>query len=413
MNTLFKHQLEIIRDDKPKTGLFLGTGSGKTLIALSLARGKTLVICPKTQKEDKNWERELKKNNLNVKLTVISKETFRRDHKELPIFDTIIVDECHTVLGVMPNIRWVKRKPRPKASQLFEALESFVERSKPSRLYLCTATIIRSPMTVWAAAKLLGVNYDFYKFRNDFYFQLPIPGREVWMAKNDVVTKNALASIVQAIGYTGQLSDYFDVPDQTYKTIWLNLSVEQKDRLRSIEMEFPEPIVLLGKKHQIENGVLSGDEYNKPESYKNAKDEKILELALEFPKMIIFAKYRAQIEHLKNILEKEKYSVITLTGDTKDRGEVIARANNMQACVFIVQAQVSAGWELPDYPVMVFASMSFSIVDRIQGEGRILRANALKKNLYIDLVVKGGIDEAVYNAIKNKKDFHERIYLKI
>ena len=46
---LYEHQLKIITDNRKKTGIFLGTGSGKTLIALSLARGKTLIIAPKTQ----------------------------------------------------------------------------------------------------------------------------------------------------------------------------------------------------------------------------------------------------------------------------------------------------------------------------------------------------------------------------
>ena len=49
--------------------------------------------------------------------------------------------------------------------------------------------------------------------------------------------------------------------------------------------------------------------------------------------------------------------------------------------------------------------------DRIQGEGRIQRQKNIKKNLYIDLVVRGGIDEAIYKCIVDKKDFNERIYL--
>jgi hypothetical protein len=86
---LFDHQKRIIDDDPKKTGLFLGTGSAKTRTALELARGKTLVICPKTQKEDQNWERENEKWGCGVDLTVISKETFRRDEHILGRFDTV------------------------------------------------------------------------------------------------------------------------------------------------------------------------------------------------------------------------------------------------------------------------------------------------------------------------------------
>lgn len=410
---LYAHQQKIIDEDPKKTGLFLGTGASKTRTALELAKGSVLVIAPKTQCEDQNWQRENKKWAINKKLTVISKETFRRDWETLPAFDTVIVDEAHTCLGVTPNTRQRKRVIIPKTSQLFEALDNYLHKHKPARLYLCTATIMRSPMTVWGAAKLLGHYWDFYEFRAKFYTRLNMPGREVYSAKSDSDTKDRLANLVRSIGYVGRLEDFFDVPEQTFITKYIELTAKQKARLKALPLEYPEPIVLLGKKHQVENGVLAGDEFNAPEHFENGKIEKILELAQEFPRMVVFAKYTAQIEQIQQALKKDKHFVLTLTGQTKERGHAIKVANAMKACIFIAQAQISAGWELPEYPVMVFASCSYSFVDRVQAEGRIQRANNIKKNLYIDLVVKGGIDEAVQKAITNKKDFDERIYLNL
>ncbi len=408
---LYDHQKKILADDPTYTGLWLGTGSGKTLTSLLLAKGSTLVICPKTQKEDRNWEREVQKNKLHIDLTVMSKEEFRTRGSSLKRFNTVIVDEAHTCLGATPNIRYVKKMPVPKTSQLYEELESFVRRTKPDRLYLATATITKSPMTVWAAGKLLGKDWNFYQWRDAFYSKLPMPGREVFVPKKDSATKDRLAKAVQGLGYCGRLSDYFDVPDQTYRTMHVELTTAQKMRIKALPLEFPDPIVLLGKKHQVENGGLTGNEFQSAEVFDNAKIDALLELAEEFPRMVVFAKYTAQIEQIHASLTSKGYKVLKLTGETKDRGELILEANRSPECIFLAQAQISAGWELPDYPVMVFASMSYSVVDRIQGEGRILRANALKKNLYIDLVVKGGIDEAVYDCISNKKDFNERIYV--
>lgn len=411
--SLYEHQRKILSENKLQTGLWLGTGSGKTLTALLLACGKTLVICPKTQKEDRNWEREAQKNNIHLDLTVISKESFRTIAHTLPRFDTVIVDEAHTCLGVTPNIRYVKKQPVPKTSQIFEALETFMKRTYPTRLYLITATIIKNPMTVWGAAKLFGKTWDFYNWREAFYTKLPMPGREVFVPKRDSLTKNRLAKVVQSLGYVGRLSDYFDVPDQTYRTMYVELTAEQKRRIRELPLEFPDPLVLIGKRHQVENGVLAGNEFSAPEFFSSEKIEKLQNLAEEFPKMIIFAKYIAQIEQIRGAMSSICKNVFVLTGDTKDRGGLILAANQASEGIFIAQSQISAGWELPDYPVMVFASMSYSVVDRVQGEGRILRANALKKNLYIDLIVKGGIDEAVYKSIQNKQDFNERIYLNL
>lgn len=411
---LYSHQKRIIEEDKKKIGLFLGTGTGKTKIALSLARGNVLVICPKTQKEDRNWEREWNTKEVHdadkINLTVISKEEFRRDWKMLPKFDTVIVDEAHTVLGVTPSIKWVKKQPFPKVSQLFEALSEYLEAKPPECIYLCTATIIRSPMTVWGAAKILGAKWDFYRFRETFYIRLPMPGREVWMPKKDDETKEKLAELVRKLGYVGRLEDFFDVPAQTYKTIHLGLSKAQKDAIKDIPLDYPDAIVRVGKIHQIENGVLSGDEFNVPKLFDNAKIEKILELAVEFPRMVIFAKYKAQIGMIKEHLEANKYNVLVMTGETTDRGSLIKEANETKECIFICQAQISAGWELPEYPVMVFASRTYSFVDYSQALGRIQRANNIKKNLYINLVVKGGVDEVVDRCLLNKQDFDERIY---
>lgn len=412
---LYKHQIKIIEEDKNKTGIWTSTGSGKTLTTLCLARGIVLVIAPKTTVEDKTWEREIEKSKLkhikNIK--VISKETFRRDWNLLDKFDTLIIDEAHTVLGATPNIRWKNKKPIPKTSQLFEAVENYIAKTNPERIYLVTATIVRNPMVVWAASRILGRNWDFYAWRQAFYIKLPIPHREVWVPKKDKETKERLAKAVQGLGYVGRLEDYVDVPPQTFKTVFLELTKEQKDRIKELHIEYPEPIVQVGKIHQVDQGVLTGDEFNKPESFKNEKIDKIVDYTYEFPKIVIFARYTAQIEAIRIAVESTGKKCLILQGSTKNRGEVILEANNMDECVLICQSTISAGWEVPSFPVMIFASLDWSVVSYVQSIGRINRINNLKKNLYIHLVVKGSVDEKVYKSIvEYKMDFLEATYQK-
>lgn len=417
---LYAHQQKIIDDDPTQTGLFLGTGSGKTRTALMLARGKTLVICPKTQKEDKNWERE--RNHLinegydfgpRSELHTITFDIFKKSYGSLPIFDTVIVDEAHGMLGVTANTRFRKRIEIPKASQRFEALDAYVDIMKPRRLYLCSATIIKSPMTVWAAAKLLykpKFPPNFFDFRNEFYTKLPMPGRAVYVSRSDKSSKEKLAALVRSLGYVGRLEDFFDVPEQNFITRHIELTPTQKERIKELTLEFPEPIVRIGKKHQVENGCLAGNEFAEPEVFENAKIDAILEYALEFPRMVVFARYTMQIQQIHAALVKAGYKALIMDGSSSDRGTLIKWANESEQCVFIVQAQISAGWELPEYPVMVFASRTYSFVDYDQALGRIQRANNIKKNLYINLVVKGGVDEAVDRSLTNKCDFNEQIY---
>jgi superfamily II DNA or RNA helicase len=198
------------------------------------------------------------------------------------------------------------------------------------------------------------------------------------------------------------------VPEQTYREHKVEQTADQKKAIKDIALEFPDPLVLTGKRHQIENGVLKGDDFSPDVTICDLKTEAILDFALEFPKMVIFTKYTQQIEKIKDALKD--YKVLTLQGSTKDRENVLKDAEASDECIIIIQSQISAGYELPSFPVVVFASMSYSVVDRIQAEGRVLRANALKKNLYITLVTKGGVDEAVNKSINNKVDFSEKIY---
>lgn len=173
---LYKHQQDIIDADPKKCGIFHGTGGGKTKTALALSHGKILVICPKTQFLDGNWVREALLQKKFDDLNVISKEMFKKMAPMLGRFDTVIIDEAHTVLGATPNIRWRNKQPVPKASQIFEAVYDYLERTAPERIYLCTATPARNPMSIWAAGQLLGKKWDWEKFRRMFYVRLPMPG---------------------------------------------------------------------------------------------------------------------------------------------------------------------------------------------------------------------------------------------
>ena len=80
----------------------------------------------------------------------------------------------------------------------------------------------------------------------------------------------------------------------------------------------------------IENGVLYGkkiETLNEKEDimtddvviFPSKKIDYILERAQEFPKLLIFANYKAQINEISKALKHEGYNVSTLTGETKDR----------------------------------------------------------------------------------------------
>jgi len=205
-------QKQIITENKTQTGIFLGTGVGKTLPTLVLAEGRTLVISPKQQMLDRTWQDNSDKFGLGKEIEVINYDMFWRKWEEFGQYDTVILDEGHRALGVLPETRQRNRVQIPKASKTFEAIFSFLQKNPPKRFYVVTATPASKPMKAWACAKLFGKDWDFFKFRATFYFPIMKGRRQLWMARTDEATQQRLALAVQKLGYTGALNDFMDVP---------------------------------------------------------------------------------------------------------------------------------------------------------------------------------------------------------
>jgi superfamily II DNA or RNA helicase len=184
-----------------------------------------------------------------------------------------------------------------------------------------------------------------------------------------------------------------------------------------------DPLVRRARLRTIENGVLYGKKVDEIDAktdqmsskttiYKSNKIDYILERAQEFPKLLIFANYTAQILEIEKALKAEGYNVSTLTGQTKDRTFIKKVNDSPEPHIIIAQSSISSGYELPSFPCVIYASKSWRFVDYEQSLGRVLRANHLKKNLYIHLVVKG-CDKDCHDTIMSGQDFQEKLTLNI
>jgi len=421
---LYKHQEKIIKEGKLKCGLFLGTGASKTRTALEMAEGETLIICPKQQRDDKTWERENEKWGTKVDLKVLSKEDVRKLWDTIPACTTLIIDECHNNLGITPMYVQKNKIQRPKTSQIFQATLDYVIKHKPKRMYLLSATPVPKPMSMWGIGVLFGQKWDFGAFRSTYYTEIRMGGvRRIWMPKKTDEAKQRLASLVQKFGYTGCLNDFFDVPEQTHKTVEISLTGEQKKAINEMLILEADPLVRRSRLRTIENGLLYGKKIeeldgkvdlmtNQTIFYKNNKIDYIVERAHEFPKLLIFANYTGQIEEIAKVLRAEGYKVSILNGATKDRSFIKKVNDSPEPHIIIAQSSISSGYELPTFPCVIYASKSWRYVDYEQSVGRVLRSNHLKKNLYIHLVVEG-CDKDCHEAIMSGQDFQEKLTLNI
>jgi len=395
---LYKHQQEFLKLNPDKSALVWSCGTGKTRTAIEWAKTtqnrNTLIICPKALKA--NWQREiLKYGFVEHGYYVKTKEEFRRDWDILDFCHNVIVDEVHNGF-LTPHFK----------SQMSKALRNYIKKHKVPRVLLLSATVYTSsPWNIYNLALLLGYKWDWNKFNYTFFDQIRMGQRVVPVPKKNI-TKN-LAELTKKIASVVSLEECIDVPQQTFENEYFDLNKEQ---IKAIEENYdPLPIVRFTAHHQISNGVLKGNEFSGSKIYESDKNKRIKELALENKKIIFVCRYNEQIDVISEILKE--YNPLIIRGNVKDRDSVVQEANNRDEAVVIIQSSCSMGYELQTFRIMVFVSMDFSFSHYKQMIGRTLRINNPQKNLYLHLLC-GDMDQAIMDAISNKKDFDINLYEK-
>jgi len=396
MITLYPHQQRLVDQNPSKHLLAFGTGTGKTILALALADKNSVnavIIVPKALKE--NWRRNVDSLYPNLSHIVVSKEEFRRDWNDIPKYNAIIIDEMH----FFGNLK----------SQMSKSLQKYIKKHDPKYIWGLSATpFCSSPMNVFALAKHLGHDWNYWTFFNRFFQRVQMGARAVPVLRTGI--ENDVAELIHEIGTTCKLEDCVEVPEQIFETVYFELTKKQTKAIKDIVE--PQHIVRWTRTHTIENGVRIGDEYEDDEYYDSLKNDYIVSFSEENTKFAVICRYNLQIELLKSTLESKGKTVYIINGSVKNRDEVVQQIENTPECIAIIQASCAVGFEIPSVPIMIFASLSFSFVDHQQSIGRILRINKLKKNVYQYLVIKDGVDEAVYECIMRKQSFDIAIYSK-
>lgn len=407
---LYQHQQELVDRNPAKHLICFGTGLGKSLTSMELSFknrcNSTLVICPKSLKE--KWERDIESMRLNRTedtnsrtWKVMSKEEFRKDWDKIYAYEAVIVDEAHYFSGI--------------TSLMSKALTKYLKKWRTPYVWLLTATpYMSTPWNIYTLARHLGYEWSYNGFAEKFFTHRYVGQRLVPVVKSGI--EEDIAKLVKSIGTTAKMEDCFDVPEQVFETEWIPLTKEQTKEIKRLETTETLPITRFTKVHQVENGSLKSDGYA-PDAFINSmKVERIVDIVNANKKVAIFCRYNLQIDDLKFHLtaDSEHKEVFVIRGDVKNRDEIVQQIEASDECVVLINAACSEGYELPSVGVVVFASMSFSYKDYEQGCGRFLRANKLKKNVYIHLVTvtdeHDSIDEAVYRSIMKKQDFSLAIY---
>lgn len=398
---LHQHQQDAVDRSPDKWGLWFKMRVGKTPTAIKLAdtRCKTaLVICPKYLVF--NWNIEIEKcSSGECQFTVISKETFRRDHKLLQSFDAIIIDECH--LG-FANYK----------SKLFKALEYYKKLHNPRFIWLLTGTPYTSnEWATYSYGKILGKDWNWFKWSRYFFEQVKMGRRTIPVFKKKMEPE--LQKLLRSIGTVIALEDIADVAEDCDVIETFALTKEQKAEIENIIEILP--ITRYTKQHMSESGIMKGDGYVEDKWFKSEKDERILQLCQENDRIIIVVRYLALIDKYRKILHDglSDRHIYEISGRIKEGASEVANKieEDSGKVVVLLQSDTVAGYSLKSMDIMVFASLSYSFVNYDQCRSRIKAMEKSTPCTYIHLLTEGkSIDKAVYDCIQHKRDFDAELY---
>jgi superfamily II DNA or RNA helicase len=395
---LYQHQEKLLKQNPRRHLLAWGTGTGKTRTVIELANQvneDTLIVCPKGLK--RNWVREIAKwGRPDLMYEVVSKEEFRRDWATIRRHGAVIIDEAHT-FGTI-------------TSQLHKTMAKYLKKHDVEYRWLLTATpFLRNAWNIYALGKLLGVPWNYFSFREKFFYQRFMGERTFWDSRPGM--EDEIATLVAQLGSTVKLEDCIDIPDATFNVERFALTNAQKTAMKKISEVLP--IVRFTKYHQICGGTLKGNEYEPTVYIESDKVKRLRELVEENDKLIISCRYNAEIDMLFDAFSATdgiRHSVYRLDGATKDKQAVVDSFNDDESAVLIVNAACSEGWQAPSAQLIVFYSYDFSLKNKIQMEGRIRRIDRPQKVTYLALMCEESIDEAVVAALDRKQDFDTAIY---
>ena len=397
---LYAHQQRFLDRNKERSLLCWQTGSGKTIGALAWAQKyitildeRVLIICPKALKA--NWYRNCAEH-IKAGFLILTKEEFRSKAATLPEFSIVIVDEAHMFAGMK--------------SQMSKSLSKYFKKYNTRYRLLLTATpYTSSPWSIYMLARLLGYDWSYAGFKDKFFVDRYFGQRLTSVPRHGIT--NDVAQMVAMIGDVVSMDECVDVPPQIHEVEYFALTPEQIKIKKGITEIMP--IVKFTKYSCIENGVLMGDEYNENKIFDTNKTERLKMICNDSKKVAVVCRYNLQIDALYQELTADGHKVFIIRGDVKDRDAVVQEVEKTDECVVLIQADCAEGYQLPSISVIVFMSMSYSLVKYTQMLGRFLRIDKLEqgRNVFTYLLTEeDSIDKAVYDSIMSKQDFSIAIY---
>lgn len=262
---------------------------------------------------------------------------------------------------------------------------------------------------------------NFYAFRNRYFRMGGFGNKQVVGMKNEA----ELIKKAHSIAYRVTKADCLDLPEQVFINRTVKLEPAQRKlydqmlRASFAELEGGQEVtaqtvlVKLLRLQQLTGGFLQPDEGGKPEQVNTAKLDALRDIITdavidEGQKLVIFARFRAEIEAIAAMLKSLKLGFGMIYGDVpqEERGEIVNDfQTNPETKVFVAQiATAGLGITLTAASLAVFYSVGYNYAEYEQATARTHRIGQTQKCTYIHLLVENSVDAKVMAALEAKED---------
>lgn len=320
-----------------------------------------------------------------------------------------------------------QRIKNPSAAQS-KALHKLGD-AAPFRMILSGTPVQNNAVDLYSQYRFLDpavYGANFYAFKNRYcimggYGQHQIVG---YRNMDELVEKE------HSVAYRVTKEECLDLPQQTFINRYVQFTdaeqaiYEQLRKSSFLELETGENVTattiltMYLRLMQLTGGFLTADESTRPKQVNTAKLDALADIVDDYvvdagKKLVIFARFRAEIAAIENLLRLRKIQYGSIYGDVpmEERGKIVEDfQTNPDTKVFVAQIQTAGlGITLHASSTAVFYSYDYNYANYAQALARIHRIGQRLPVTYIHLVVDGSIDEKILAALENKEDMAKTV----
>ena len=401
---LYNYQKEYLSQLAKKSIMHADLGTGKTVMALAhyqehASHLPLLIVAPASKVRTGDWEREAREwfgTDL-PQITVVSYEKIARLGKKYPNWFeytprhgggnyAVIADECHRL-----------KSPSSKANK------ALLEITREGEFFVgLSGTPMPNGWFDFAGySKLFGFTKGVTEFKNKY---CNIQTYKGWPEIVGYRNTDELEQQWNSISKYLSRAQASELPDRQFITVNIDKVPKEYYRLK------------------VERTTKYGEFIDNPSKLAHDMRQATTEARMSYldsilgdtgDNVVIFYNYISERKEILNLLKKnyKDKKIYRMDGEkheapTKDQWEGVENSVTLAH-----YKSASTGVELQYANVTIYFSPTYSYADYAQSIGRTHRNGQEKKCVFYCFNMKGTIDYAVWQCLKNKKDFQAELYV--